>query len=103
ADLHAFALGADDDALRMARIDQHGVDDPVKRSHALPLIGAFVGCFPESAGGSGIERLRILGILANQLCAAIDERDAAVTLPVLLRVRAAVDAGGSLRVLVRRI
>ena len=77
ADLHALAFGADNQAVGMIRVDDDGIDNPIAGSDAFKI--ALVGSLPQAAGGSGVERLRILGILANQLRSAEDERECLCT------------------------
>ena len=101
--LHALAFGADDDAVRIFRIDQNRVHDPLDRSQSLPLVDAFIGRLPKAAGRSGVERFRMLRILANELRTAIDERNARVALPRFAGIHTVVDAGARGCVDVRRI
>src|SRR5215467_11162223 len=103
ADLHTFALGANNQALRITRIDQYRIHDPIEWSHSLPLIHAFVRGLPETAGGPRVESVWMLRILADQLRPAIDKWDAAIALPGIARVQAVINAGASRRVQVRRI
>ncbi len=102
-DLHALAFRADDDAVRIFRIDQNRIHDPLDRSQALPLVDAFVGRLPEAAGRSGIKRIRMLRVLADKLGTAINERNPRVPLPRFAGIHAAVDAGARSCVDVRRV
>ncbi len=104
ADLHAFALCADDDALRILGIDDQSVDDPITGSHALEIL--VVDSLPEAAGGSSIERFVVVGIHANDLCAAEGVGNALILDPLLSAVGAVVDAracGGVDVIRIRRI
>ena len=102
ADLHAFAFRTQNHPLRIFRVDQNCVDDPIARRSALPL-STFIGRLPQTARSAGIERIEMLRILLNQLRAPKNKRNAAITLPVLSRVNAVVNAGTSRGVHVRRI
>ena len=102
ADLHAFALSSQNDALRILRIDQDRVYNPVAWCCALPL-DAFIGSLPQTAGGAGIQRVRMLRILFDQLRATKDERNAAVTFPVLPSVHAVINPRARGSMYVRRI
>ena len=101
--LHALAFGADDDAVRSFGIDDDCVHDPLDWSQSLPLVDAFVGRLPEAAGRSGVERFRMLRILANELRTAIDERNTRVALPRFAGIHAVIDAGARRSVHVGRI
>src|SRR3984893_1066635 len=101
ADLHALAFGADNQTIGMIWIDDDGIDDPVAGSYALPVI--FVGGLPQAAGGSRVEHLRILRILANELRSAEHERNAFVLGPSLRGVHAVINAGAGSGVDIFRI
>src|ERR1700730_12315421 len=75
----------------MIRVDNDGVDNPIAGSDAFKII--FVGGLPQAAGGSGIECLRVLGILANQLRSAEHEGNTFVLAPVLGAVHAVINTG----------
>src|SRR5258707_14418183 len=77
ADLYAFALGSEDYSLRIFRIDQDRIHDPIAGRGALPF-AAFVGGLPESARGARIKCVRMLRVLLNQLSTAKNKWDAAV-------------------------
>src|ERR1700688_742035 len=89
ADLHALAFGADNQAVGVIRVDNDGIDNPIAGSDAFKII--FIGGLPEAAGGSRVERLRVLGILANQLRSAEYEGNAFVLGPVLRAVHAVIN------------
>src|ERR1700692_1144695 len=101
ANLHALALGADNQTIGMIRIDDDGVDNPIAGSDALKII--LVGSLPQAAGGSGVEHLGVLGILADQLRSTEHERNAFVLGPVLRAVHAVINAGAGGGVHVFRI
>ncbi len=102
ADLYAFAFGSQDHALRILWIDQDGINHPIAGSGPLPF-AAFIGGLPEATGGAGIQRVRMLRILFDQLGTAKYEWDASVAFPVLSRVHAVINAGTRSSVHVRGV
>src|SRR3984893_3342979 len=85
----------------MIRVDNDGVDNPIAGSDAFKII--FVGGLPQAAGGSGVECLEVLGILANQLCSAEHEGNTFVLAPVLGAVHAVINTGAGSGVDIFRI
>src|ERR1700693_4789436 len=77
----------------MIWIDDDGIDNPIAWGDALKII--LVGGLPQAAGGSGIEHLRGLGILANQLRSAEYEGNAFVLGPILRPIHAVINDGAS--------
>src|SRR5208337_5155131 len=91
ADLHALPLRADDQLLRILRVNDQRVDNPVSGAHPLEIL--VVHRLPQSAGGSRVKNTFVRGIHANQLRAAENARDALIFDPLRSTVRAVVDAG----------
>src|SRR5215471_18322782 len=91
ADLHAFALGANDEFLRVLRVNDQRVDDPGDRGHALEVF--IIDGLPQAAGCTGIENVGIRGIHADQLRAPKNVGNALIFDPLRAAVGAVVDAG----------
>src|SRR5207245_11158469 len=80
ADLHAFAFRTQNHPLRIFRVDQNCVDDPIARRSALPL-STFIGRLPQTPRSAAIERIEMLPIPLNPLLPPKNTQTAATTLP----------------------
>ena len=91
ADLNAFAFGPQNHALRILLVNDDRVDHPISRCQALPF-RSFVRGLPQAAGRSRVQRICMLRILLQQLCAAEHERNSAVARPLRAAVHAVINA-----------
>ena len=90
AHLNALAFRPNDYLLRILRIDDQRIDDPVSRTHPLEIL--LVHRLPQSTCRAGKKHGGICGILPDQLRAAERRGDALVFHPLHSAIGAVVDS-----------